>query len=220
MFFLFQQTKITEKFETTKLLLDFFCFFLFFILYFSHLSVSLPPKLRKMKKLLVAVIIIGIAILMALTVPDKKAHKEAMMNAVKEYVDEEAEERGIADNGITRFGKNVVNKAIEGTLGTMLKVNNYYLFNTTQVKVKGKNQLLSVGILGQVITFNKNMLRETIENAAVTKKEAKAEKKELKAKAKAEKKRLKEERKKQKKLEKEARKRARQEAKKKQENKK
>lgn len=220
MFFLFQQTKITEKFETTKLLLDFFCFFLFFILYFSHLSVSLPPKLRKMKKLLVAVIIIGIAILMALTVPDKKAHKEAMMKAVKEYVDEEAEERGIADNGITRFGKNVVNKAIEGTLGTMLKVNNYYLFNTTQVKVKGKNQLLSVGILGQVITFNKNMLRETIENAAVAKKEAKAEKKELKAKAKAEKKRLKEERKKQKKLEKEARKRARQEAKKKQENKK
>lgn len=220
MFFLFQQTKITEKFETTKLLLDFFCFFLFFILYFSHLSVSLPPKLRKMKKLLVAVIIIGIAVLMALTVPDKKAHKEAMMKAVKEYVDEEAEERGIADNGITRFGKNVVNKAIEGTLGTMLKVNNYYLFNTTQVKVKGKNQLLSVGILGQVITFNKNMLRETIENAAVAKKEAKAEKKELKAKAKAEKKRLKEERKKQKKLEKEARKRARQEAKKKQENKK
>lgn len=142
------------------------------------------------------------------------------MKAVKEYVDEEAEERGIADNGITRFGKNVVNKAIEGTLGTMLKVNNYYLFNTTQVKVKGKNQLLSVGILGQVITFNKNMLRETIENAAVAKKEAKAEKKELKAKAKAEKKRLKEERKKQKKLEKEARKRARQEAKKKQENKK
>lgn len=168
----------------------------------------MPPKLRKMKKLLVAVIIIGIAILMALTVPDKKAHKEAMMNAVKEYVDEEAEERGIADNGITRFGKNVVNKAIEGTLGTMLKVNNYYLFNTTHVKFKGKDQLLSIGMFGQVITFNKEMLREAIENAAVAKKEAKAEKKELKAKAKAEKKRLKEERRKQKKLEKEAKKKA------------
>ena len=103
-----------------------------------------------MKKLLVAVIIIGIAILMALTVPDKKAHKEAMMKAVKEYVDEEAEERGIADNGITRFGKNVVNKAIEGTLGTMLKVNNYYLFNTTHVKFKGKDQLKGrrIGVQG------------------------------------------------------------------------
>ena len=178
-----------------------------FSLFCARLSVSLPAKTKKMKKLLVAVIIIGIAILMALTVPDKKAHKEAMMKAVKEYVDEEAEERGIADNGITRFGKNVVNKAIEGTLGTMLKVNNYYLFNTTHVKFKGKDQLLSVGVLGQVITFNKNMLRETLENAAVAKKEAKAEKKELKAKAKEEKKRLRAERRKQKKLEKEAKKR-------------
>ena len=146
-----------------------------------------------MKKLLVAVIIIGIAILMALTVPDKKAHKEAMMKAVKEYVDEEAEERGIADNGITRFGKNVVNKAIEGTLGTMLKVNNYYLFNTTHVKFKGKDQLLSIGMFGQVITFNKDMLRKALEEAAEEKAEAKAEKKRLKEEAKAEKKRLKEE---------------------------
>ena len=70
-------------------------------------------KSKNMKKLLGVVIILAVAILMTLTVPDKKAHKEAMMNAVKEYVDEEAEERGIADNGITRFGKNVVNKAIE-----------------------------------------------------------------------------------------------------------
>ena len=148
-----------------------------------------------MKKLLALVIVIGMAILMTQTVPDKKAHKAAMMKAVKEYVDEEAEERGFADNGLTRLGKNVVNKAIEGTLGSMLKVKNYYLFNTTHVKMKDKDQLLSVGLLGQVITFNKDMLREAIENAAVAKKEAKAEKKRRKEAAKAEKKRLKEEKK-------------------------
>ena len=155
-----------------------------------------------MKKLLVLVIVIGIAILMTQTVPDKKAHKAAMMEAVKEYIDEEAEERGFADNGITRFGKNLVNKAIEGTLGSMLKVKNYYLFNTTHVRVKDKDQLLSVGLLGQVITFNKDMLRETIENAAVAKKEAKAEKKRLKE----EKKRLKAEKKAREKLLKEKKK--------------
>ena len=33
-----------------------------------------------MKKLLGVVIILAVAILMTLTVPDKKAHKEAMMN--------------------------------------------------------------------------------------------------------------------------------------------
>ena len=44
-----------------------------------------------MKKLLTLVLIVGVAILMTLTCPDKKAHKEAMMKAVKELVDEEAE---------------------------------------------------------------------------------------------------------------------------------
>ena len=37
-----------------------------------------------MKKLLVLTIVLAVAILMTLTVPDKKAHKEAMMKAIKE----------------------------------------------------------------------------------------------------------------------------------------
>ena len=45
-------------------------------------------KRKNMKKLIGVVIILGVAILMTLTVPDKKAHKEAMMKAIKEYVDE------------------------------------------------------------------------------------------------------------------------------------
>ena len=174
---------------------------------------SIDETYHKMKKLLVFVIVIGMAILMTQTVPDKKAHKAAMMKAVKEYVDEEAEERGFADNGLTRLGKNVVNKAIEGTLGSMLKVKNYYLFNTTHVKMKDKDQLLSIGLLGQVITFNKDMLREAIENAAVAKKEAKAEKKRSKEEAKAEKKRRKEAAKAEKKRLKEEKKRLKEEKK-------
>jgi hypothetical protein len=130
------------------------------------------------------------------------------MKAIKEYVDEEAASMGIGDNGLARAGKNVVTKAIETILTSKLKETNYLLFNTTHIQMKEKDQPLSVGLFGQVITFNKEMLREAIENAAVAKKEAKAEKKELKAKAKAEKKRLREERRKQKKLEKEAKKKA------------
>lgn len=162
-----------------------------------------------MKKLLTIVIILGVAILMTQTVPDKKAHREAMMKAIKEYVDEEAESKGIKDNGISRFGKGVVTKAIEGVLSAKLKESNYYLFNTTHIKMKEKNQLLSLGLFGQVITFNKGMLRDALEEAAQEKAEEKAARKQQKADAKAEKRRLKEEAKAEKKRLKEEKKKER-----------
>ena len=102
---------------------------------------------------------------MTQTVPDKKAHKQAMMKAIKEYVDEKAQEKGFGDNILTNIGKAVVNKGIEVALNTKLKVHNYYLFNTTSVRMDGKDQLLSVGLLGQVITFDKDMLKERLDKA-------------------------------------------------------
>ena len=121
-----------------------------------------------MKKLLTLVIILLIAVLMTQTVPDKKAHKEAMMKAIKEYVDEKAEEQGFGNNVLTKIGKAVVNTGIEVALNTKLKVHNYYLLNTTTVHMDGKDQLLSVGLLGQVITFDKEMLKERLEKADKT----------------------------------------------------
>ena len=116
-----------------------------------------------MKKLLTIVIILLVAVLMTQTVPDKRAHKEAMMKAVKELVDEEAENRGFKDNGLTRIGKSIVNSAIETALNSKLKVDNYYLFNTTHIRQGDENKLLSVGIFGHVFTFDKKMLREALE---------------------------------------------------------
>ena len=49
-----------------------------------------------MKKLMVVVVILLVAVLMTQTVPDKEAHKEAMMKAIKEYVDEEAEKHSFS----------------------------------------------------------------------------------------------------------------------------
>ena len=118
-----------------------------------------------MKKLLTLIIILLIAVLMTQTLPEKKAHKEAMMKAIKEYVDEKAEEKGFGNNVLTKIGKAVINKGIEVALNTKLKVHNYYLLNTTSVRLDGKDQLLSVGVLGQVITFDKDMLKERLEKA-------------------------------------------------------
>ena len=163
-----------------------------------------------MKKLLVVVIVLLVAVLMALTVPDKQAHKEAMMKAVEEYVSEEAESR-FGDNVLTNLGKNVAVKTIELALNSKLEVHNYLLLNTTSVHLKGKDQLLSVGMFGHVFTFDKEMLREKLEEslkakeeAASEKEAAKANERELKRLAKEQKKREKELAKEQKRREKEA----------------
>ena len=163
-----------------------------------------------MKKLLVIVIVLLVAVLMALTVPDKQAHKEAMMKAVEEYVSEEAESR-FGDNVLTNLGKNVAVKTIELALNSKLQVHNYLLWNTTSVHLKDKDQLLSVGLFGHVFTFDKEMLREKLEEslkakeeAASEKEAAKANERELKRLAKEQKKREKELAKEQKRREKEA----------------
>ena len=167
-----------------------------------------------MKKLLIVAIVLLIAVLMVLTVPDKAAHKEAMMNAIKEYVDEEATEK-FGDNVLTKLGKGVVTKTVELALNSKLKVNNYGLFNTTSVRYDGKDQLLSVGLFGTVITFDKEMLREKLEEAAKAKEEAISEKeaakqseRELKKLQREQRKREKELAREQKRKEKEARKEA------------
>ena len=111
------------------------------------------------------------AVLAVMTRPDKQAHKEAMMKAVKEYVDEEASNQGFGDNIFTDLGKGVVNKVIEAALGTKLKVDDYYLFNTTHVNLNGESKTLSVGLFGHVFTFDKKMLRDALNEAAKNKDE-------------------------------------------------
>ena len=159
-----------------------------------------------MKKLLVVVIVLLVAVLMTMTVPDKQEHKEAMMKAINEFVEEEAEQR-LGDNVLAKLGKSVVVKTVETALNSKLKVNNYYLFNTTHVRLKGEDQILSVGMFGHVFTFDKKMLREKLEEALNAKEEAASEKEAAKQSAKELKRLQKEQKKREKELAKEQKKR-------------
>ena len=148
-----------------------------------------------------------IAVVMIKTVPDKKAHKEAMMEAVKGFVDDQAEERGLGDNVLTNLGKGIVNKTIEVALNSKLEVDNFLLFNTTYVELGDERKTLSLGIFGHVFTFDKEMLRDALEESLKQKAEQKSERKTAKEAAKEarklEKQLKKEQRKREKELEKE-----------------
>ena len=158
-----------------------------------------------MKKILWIVIVLLVGVLMYATAPAEEKHKEAMMKAVREYIDEEAANRGFKDNGITRLGKNVVAQAVKTALNSKLKFDNYYLFNMTHVKLDGEDKMLSLGIFGKVFTFDKDMLRENLEEASRTKQVEKVEKAAAKEEARELKRQLKEQRKLEKKLAKEKR---------------
>jgi hypothetical protein len=158
-----------------------------------------------MKKLLIGIIVIVAVVAMAKTVPDKKAHKKAMMEAVKEYVDEEATNR-MGDNVLTDLGKGIVNKTVEVALNSKLEVDNYLICNTTHVKMGDETKVLSFGIIGHVFTFDKQMLREALEASAKEKDEKKSERKAAKEAAKEARKMEKQLKKEERKREKEARK--------------
>ena len=162
-----------------------------------------------MKKLIIIAIVLLVAILMVLTRPSKAAHKEAMMEAVKEFVSDEADSLGLGDNILTDLGKGIVNKTIEKALNMKLEMHDYLIFNTTYVKLKGGEQMLSLGLFGHVFTFDAEMLHQKLEEAANEKKAVKQAEKELKELEKERKKREKELAKERKRLEKDSIKAAR-----------
>ena len=155
-----------------------------------------------MKKLLVVLILLMVAVIMILTRPDKEQHKEAMLKAIEEYVEEESVDR-LGDNVLAKISKGVVVKTAETALNSKLKEHNYFIFNTTSVRLKGQDNTLSLGLFGKVITFDKEMIREKLEEALKTKEYNKTERETAKQSAKELKKLQKEQRKREKELEKE-----------------
>ena len=73
-----------------------------------------------MKKYLIGALVLIAVIVMVKTVPDKKVHKKVMMEAVKEYVDEEAANLGLGDDVLSNLGKGIVNKTVEVALNSKL----------------------------------------------------------------------------------------------------
>ena len=165
-----------------------------------------------MKKLLSVLILLMVAILMTLTRPDKERHKDAMLKAIEEYVDEESKDR-LGDNVLAKISKGVVMKTAETALNSKLNEHNYFLCNTTSVRLRGKDNTLSLGVFGMVFTFDKEMIRDKLDEALKTKEYNQTERETAKQSAKELKKLQKEQRKRERQLEKEKRKRERELAK-------
>jgi len=151
-----------------------------FLVFYVYLCQPYAINEKTMKKLLIIGIVLLVAIIMIITRPAKTAHQEAMMEAVKEFVNDEADSLKLGDNVLTQLGKGIVNKTVEKALHAKLEMHDYLLFNTTYVKLNGEEQFLSLGLLGHVFTFDSEMLHEKLQEAADEKAAAKKADRELK----------------------------------------
>ena len=97
-------------------------------------------------------------------------------------------------------------RTIEVALNSKLEVDNYLIFNTTHVQLGEETKTLSLGILGHVFTFDKQMLRDALEASAKEKAEKKSERKAAKEASKEARKMEKQLKKEERKREKDARK--------------
>ena len=111
-----------------------------------------------------SIIIIGIvAIIMAITCPNKQAHQETIKATLTNLIEKELS----SDDdiiGYEFFGSMIAGKLLEVILEEKLTVNNYILFSVGKIQYKDEVKHISFGILNQVFTFDEDDLQKELDN--------------------------------------------------------
>ena len=113
-----------------------------------------------MKKLIGLAIFIGLIVFLISSCPDKEAHKLALSDDVTELVNDELTSLNI-DNSLTETSE--FKTLINGLAVAAVDVDNYFLFSIGKVDLGEKEQVVSFGIGGFVITFNDEIVKQVAE---------------------------------------------------------
>lgn len=118
------------------------------------------------RKWWIALILIGVLILFAVTTPDKYAHKEAINTEVSSAVTSSLVGK-VGSWAV--LGNIVVSKIVDLTLDSNIDVDNYLVFSLAKAELEGKNRVLSVGALNHVwVLFEKRDLEGLIDTEVNT----------------------------------------------------
>lgn len=114
----------------------------------------------------IALIVIGVLILFAVTTPDKYAHKEAINTEVSSAVTSSLVGK-VGSWAV--LGNIVVSKIVDLTLDSNIDVDNYLVFSLAKAELEGKKRVLSVGALNHVwVLFEKRDLEGLIDTEVNT----------------------------------------------------
>lgn len=123
-----------------------------------------------MKKVIATIIIVGAVLLLAMTCPDKTAHQEAIRDSISQAFNDKMNERMSEEDasnklvqGFAMLGNMFVDKLVETVLDTKLTVKNYVLFSVGTVYHDGNSKTVSFGILNNVFTYDKEDIKNLID---------------------------------------------------------
>lgn len=126
-----------------------------------------------MKKIILLVLVIVLGVAAAMTCPDKKAHRKAILRMVNSYVDSRIDnsmgQKGVA--GFLAKGVKATKKVLGAPAASLyinknLQVDNYYLFTLGKLTSGDESQLVSIGAFGYVLTPSNWMLTYAFEKSA------------------------------------------------------
>lgn len=120
-----------------------------------------------MKKLLLLIVIIAIALVGVITCPQKDAHKDALMKLVNVALDTELYKNTKSEEemGFALFGSILGSGIAEVIIDKKLLVDNYFVCSIGRVVFEGKEKIVSIGFLNHVFTMPEDKLKEELKKS-------------------------------------------------------
>ena len=111
--------------------------------------------------LLILLVILGVLVV---TVPDREAHRNAIMGSTREWVNEKVEQRDMGDI-VGEVIKWMSGKGADIAIDQVLQVDNHFVYSVGKLMVGDKPKTISLGILGHVFTFGKDDIDHALRRA-------------------------------------------------------
>ena len=120
-----------------------------------------------MKKLILLIVIIAIALVGVVTCPQKDAHTDALMKLVNVALDTELSKyaKTEAEMGFAMLGSVIGSGIAEMVIDKKLMVDNYVVCSIGRVLLDGEEKVVSVGCFNHVFTMPEDKLKEELKKS-------------------------------------------------------
>jgi len=99
----------------------------------------------------------ALVVTLVATCPDRRAHKEALGQLMKEVIDERVESSGgLVGRVLGTIGKMTLEQTGGLAIDQLLTVDDYYVVSVGRVTMGQEHRVVSVGVLGHVFTPDKD----------------------------------------------------------------
>lgn len=126
--------------------------------------IASPERKTRWGCIIPVVLLVFIAGVMALTVPDKQDHKDQMKGVITSYLQNKGRTTGGILGSLIKMGSKIINEnTVDDVLETLLDVKKYGVVSVGEISLGDHSTPVSVGAFGYVYTFNEKDLDKAVE---------------------------------------------------------